>query len=236
MSDPVVFVPGLNCTSTLFASQIAALEGERTVIVANHRRHRSIQEIADALVGELPARFVLVGLSMGGYIAFELMRKVPERVSVLVLMDTTARPDSAESKERRERLIGVAEAGRFHEVPGLQFSALVHQSRLGDVSLAGTVRTMAENTGAEVFIRQQTAIMSRVDSRPDLGRIVCPTLVVVGDGDAITPPEVAQEIADGIPGARLATMPVCGHLSSLERPAAVTYALVQFLADVEASR
>lgn len=231
MADPVIFVPGLNCTGTLFDHQIKAMEGERPVLVANHREAETIDDIAATLLAMAPERFVLAGLSMGGYVALSVMRAAPERVRGLVLMDTSARADTPGASERRTRQIAIAEAGRFAEIPDLQIPMLLHPSRLEDAALTETVRAMAEETGAEVFARQQRAIMGRPDARGGLPRIACPTLVIVGDGDAITPREMAEEMVDQIPGARLAVMPVCGHLASLERPIAVTHALTTFLVD-----
>lgn len=231
MSDPVVFVSGLNATASLFADQISAMSVERTVVLANHRRHATLPELGSALVDELPARFVLAGLSMGGYVAFELLRRVPERISALVLMDTSARPDTDEQKETRERRIRLVEGGRFADVVSAQLPALIHPSRQGDGELVAAIRAMAEETGPEAYVRQQLAILSRPDSRPDLPRISCPTLVVVGDQDAITPREVAEEMSGAIPGARIAVMPVCGHLSAMERPTAVTHAMAGFLTE-----
>ncbi len=229
MSMPLVFIPGLNCTAELFSAQIASLSGNRTIAIANHRRHDSIRNIATPLLDELPPRFVLAGLSMGGYIAFEMMRRAPERIAGLILMDTSARPDTSDATERRLRQIEIAEHGRFSEIPSLQIAAQLPPERQSDEALTAIIRRMAEETGAEAFIRQQKAIMSRPDSRPDLPRIACPTLVIVGDKDAITPPEIAKEIADGIPNAHLAVMPACGHLASIERPAAVNHAINEFL-------
>lgn len=91
------------------------------------------------------------------------------------------------------------------------------------------MRTMAEEVGAEAFLRQQQAIMARPDLRPGLSAIACPTLVLVGDGDAATPPALSQEIAAAIPGARLVVVPDCGHMSTLERPQAVAEALVDWM-------
>lgn len=231
MAEPVIFVPGLNCTATLFDHQIKAVEGERTVSVANHRDGETIDDIAATVLADAPEKFVLAGLSMGGYVALAVMRAAPERVRGLVLMDTSARPDTAEASERRLRQIAIAEAGRFAEIPDLQIPMLVHPSRVEDAALVDTIRAMAAETGPEAFVRQQRAIMGRPDARSGLPRIACPTLVVVGDGDAITPRALAEEMVDQISGARLAVMPVCGHLASLERPTAVTHALTTFLAD-----
>lgn len=232
MAAPVLFVPGLACTGRLFDSQVETLSRERTVILANQRRHDALGEMAGAILAESPERFVLVGLSMGGYVAFEIMRRAPRRVAALVLMDTTARPDGDEARERRHRLIEIAQSGRFQDVVGMQIPNLVAPERVADAALVGVVRDMAAATGVEAYVRQQRAIMGRPDSRPDLAGIACPTLVLVGDRDQITPPALAEEIAGAISGARLTVVPDSGHLSSLERPAAVDDALTRFLSDV----
>jgi pimeloyl-ACP methyl ester carboxylesterase len=232
MADPVVFVPAVNATAELFSHQIAAVSAERTVVVANHRRHDTLNGIAGALLDELPPRFVLVGLSMGGYVAFELYRRAPDRGAALVLMDTSARPDADEARERRERLIAVTERGRFADVPVLQLPAMFSPEGAEDPTLAATVQRMAAETGPAAFVRQQRAVMGRPDSRPSLPSIECPTLIVVGEQDSITPPDIAAEMAAAIPRARLEVVPRCGHLSALERPQPVTDHLLAFLGTV----
>jgi pimeloyl-ACP methyl ester carboxylesterase len=229
-SLPVVLVPGLLCSPRLFAEQIPALWGFGPVTVADHRRDPSLAEIASRLLATAPPTFALVGLSMGGYTAFEVMRQAPSRVERLALLDTSARPETAEQTRGRLVEIGMAEGGRFGEVAALRQKVLVHPDRVSDPVLLAITQAMAEETGAPAFVRQQRAIMGRPDSRPGLSEIACPTLVLVGDADASTPPEHAREIADRIPGARLVEVERCGHLSPLERPADVTRALVDFLA------
>ena len=125
--------------------------------------------------------------------------------------------------------IALAEGGRFSELPNLLFPVFVHRNRQGDEALRAIVRIMAEETGPQAFVRQQRAIMTRPDCRPQLASIGCPTLVLVGDGDELTPPALSEEIVAGIAGARLVRVPDCGHLSTLERPQAVNQALVQWL-------
>jgi pimeloyl-ACP methyl ester carboxylesterase len=232
MSDPlpIVLVPGLNCSARLYAEQVPALWGCGPVTIADHRRDDSVEAIAARILATAPPRFALAGLSMGGYIAFAIVRQAPERVARLALLDTSARPDTAEQSERRRSMIALAESGRFAEVSDLLFPVFVHRDRHGDEALRRIVRTMAEETGPDAFVRQQKAIMSRPDCRPVLKSIRCPTLVLVGDGDALTPPVLSEEIAAGIAGARLVRVPDCGHLSTLERPEPVNLALVDWLA------
>jgi pimeloyl-ACP methyl ester carboxylesterase len=228
---PIVLVPGLAATARLYAEQIPQLWRMGPVTVAVHTRDDSMSALAQRILSSAPPRFALAGLSMGGYIAFEILRQAPTRIAKLALLDTSARPDVPEQTEQRRAQIELARRGRLAEVSDALFPRLVHRSRREDEPLRRTVRLMAEEVGAEAFIRQQTAIMGRIDSRPSLTSIRCPTLVIVGDGDQLTPPERAAEIVEGIGGARLVTIPGCGHLSTLEEPLAVTQALTGFLAE-----
>jgi len=226
---PTVLIPGLNCSARLYAEQIPALWRFGPVTVADHTRDDSMAAIAQRILAAAPPRFALAGLSMGGYIALEIVRQAPQRVAKLALLDTGARPETAEQTAGRLPRIELAKSGRFAEVPDLQFPALVHRNRHGDAALKTLVRMMAEETGAPAFLREMQAIMGRSDSRPGLPAIACPTLVLVGEGDELTPPALSQEMAGAIPGARLVVVPDSGHLSTLERPQAVTQALVEWM-------
>lgn len=228
-SLPVVLVPGLNCSARLYAEQIPALWQFGPVIVADHRRDDSMAAIARRILADAPPRFALAGLSMGGYIAFEILRQAPDRVARLALLDTGAGAEVPERTAQRKPLIALAQQGRFAEITEDQFPLLVHRSRHGDTALKAAVRAMNEETGPEAYCRQQHAIMGRPDSRPGFAAITCPTLVLVGDGDQLTPPALAHEMAAGIPGARLVVVPECGHLSTMERPQAVTQALLDWM-------
>jgi pimeloyl-ACP methyl ester carboxylesterase len=226
---PILLVPGLNCSARLYAHQVPALWRFGPVQIADHTRADDMAAIAAGILNAASPRFALAGLSMGGYIALEIVRQAPERVAKLALLDTGARSDTLEQTERRHRLIGLAQTGRFAEVPDILFPLLVHRNRHGDATLKNINRMMAQETGPEAFIRQQHAIMGRADLRASLPAIRCPTLVLVGDGDELTPPALSQEIAAGIPGARLVTVPDSGHLSTLEQPDAVNKVLVDWI-------
>jgi pimeloyl-ACP methyl ester carboxylesterase len=225
----VVLVPGLLCSARQYAAQIEALWPFGPVTVADHRRDDSVDAIARRILAEAPPRFALAGLSMGGYIAFAMWRQAPDRIERLALLDTSARNDTPEQSERRRGAIAKAEAGQFDEVFEALYPALVHKNRRGDAELKRTVRGMADASGVEAFVRQQKAIMGRPDMRPELANIRCKTLVLVGEGDDLTPPALAQEIAAGISGAQLAVIPNSGHLSTLEQPGPVTQALVEWM-------
>jgi pimeloyl-ACP methyl ester carboxylesterase len=228
-SLPIVLVPGLNCSARLYADQIPALWQFGPVTVADHRRDGSMAAIAGRVLAAAPPRFALAGLSMGGYIAFEILRQAPDRVAKLALLDTGAGAEVPERTAQRKPLMQLAQQGRFADITDDQFPLLAYRKRHGDAALKATVRAMNEETGPEAYCRQQQAIISRPDSRPGLAAIGCPTLVLVGDDDQLTPPVLAREMAAGIPGARLVVVPECGHLSTLERPQAVTAALVDWM-------
>jgi pimeloyl-ACP methyl ester carboxylesterase len=186
--------------------------------------------VAADVLREAPfERFAVAGLSMGGYVALEIVRQAAPRVERLALLDTSARADTATQLEKRRGLIALARRGRFIGVTQALLPLFLHRARLGDDELVSTVKKMAMNIGQEAFIRQELAIMSRADSLPLLPAITCPTLVLCGRQDALTPLELHEEMARAIPGANLRVIEECGHLSTLERPEEVSAALVTWL-------
>lgn len=229
---PLVLVPGLLCDARLWRHQIAHLRDIADTTVADVTRGSSVREMARAVLDAAPSeeRFALAGLSMGGYVALEVMRTAPERVARLALLATSARPDTPEQTAARRELIALARDGRFDEVPHRLLPRLVHPSALDDArALVATVVGMAEAVGPEAFARQEEAIIARPDSREYLPAISCPTLVLCGREDELTPLELHEEMAALIPGSQLRVIDECGHLSTLERPEEVTAALREWL-------
>lgn len=229
MAIPIMLIPGLLCSARLYLPQIPELWRCSSVMIAEHTRDDTMAGVAERILRNAPPHFILGGLSMGGYVAFEIMRQAPERVTKLILMDTSARSDTPEQIERRHTLISRAETGQLEQIADQLFPVLVHPLRQNDPALKGLVRLMASEVGPNAFVRQQNAIISRADSRSGLGAIKCPTLVVVGDQDELTPPELSKEIVDGISGAQLIKIPECGHLSTLEKPDKVSQAIVNWI-------
>lgn len=228
-SLPLVLVPGLLCSARLYSPQVAALWRFGGVGVADHRQGDEIGAVAARILAEAPPRFALAGLSFGGYLAFELMRRAPDRIERLALLDTSARPDTPEQTAARYAFIEMAEQGRFPEVVETLTPRFLQASRREEPALKEILHAMATDVGPAAFVRQQKAIISRPDSRPSLPQIRCPTLVLTGEHDDLTTPELAQEIAGAIPGAELVIIPDCGHLSTIERPEAVNAALADWL-------
>jgi pimeloyl-ACP methyl ester carboxylesterase len=225
----LLLCPGLLNDDALWRHQCDSLVDVADVAVADLTGADSISGLAQAVLDRAPPRFALVGLSMGGYVAFEIMRRAPERVTRLALFDTRARLDPPESRSRRFELIDIARRGGFSKLPAQMLSAQLHPDHVTDRRIASTVLAMAERIGSAAFVRQQTAILDRPDSLPGLGAIAVPTLVAGGRQDSITPPEILQEIADGIPGAKLVLVEEAGHLSPLEQPQAVSALLRYWL-------
>jgi len=227
---PLLLVPGLLCTDALWRAQTAALADLTTVTVTTeHTAHDSVAAIAAAVLRAAPDRFALAGLSFGGYICFEILRQAPGRVARLALLDTSARPDDDARRRQRNDLIALTRKGRFLGVTDRLLESFIHPDRLADKVLASDIKKMAQDVGRDGFIRQQTAIMARPDSRPDLASIDCPTLVLVGRQDALTPLALHEEMHAAIPHSELVVVEDCGHLPPLERPEAVTAALRRWL-------
>lgn len=223
---PFLLVPGLNCDARVYAGVAQALWPHGPVTIANHEEGTSIEQIAGAILADAPARFCLIGFSMGGYIAFEILRQAPNRVLKLALLDTSARPDTEESTANRRRMVALARKGRFIDAIEQTFPKSVHAENAENSDLYALHRGMAEANGPAIYEQHQEAIIYRPDSRPLLANIEVPTLIVVGEGDQITPPEVAKEMHAGIPGSKLLIVPRAGHLAQLEQPEQV-YAVLR---------
>jgi pimeloyl-ACP methyl ester carboxylesterase len=231
MKPNFLLLPGLLNDASVFTDQVAALAPVATVEVGNLTLAESIGDLAASVLKAASAKhFVLLGLSLGGYVAFEIMRQAPERVTGLVLMDTTALPDTPEASAKREVLIELA-ATDLDAVIERLLPLLSHPDRMNLPAVRGNIQSMANGLGAEVFTRQQRAIIGRPDSRPTLKDITCPTLVICGHDDLITPPQMAKDIASGIKHAKLEIIAKCGHLATLDQPELVSDLLLGWIKD-----
>jgi len=224
MSRPrhVILLPGLLCDPALWRHQTEHLKDRFDVRVGDLTQDDSIPAMAERILSDAPPTFALAGLSLGGYVAHEIMRQAPERVERLALVNTNARADTEEQRRNRMALLKLADAGKFKGVTPRILPNFVHPSRLEDSSVAGVVLEMAERVGQEAFKRQQEAIMGRKDSRPDLEAIRIPTLILAGRQDVLCPAEMQEEMAERIANSRLVYVEDCGHLAPLERPEATT--------------
>ena len=232
MKQPLVLLPGLLCDAALWKPQLADLADIADFFVADFTNQDSIGEMAASVLRSVSwQKFALAGLSMGGYVALEIMRQAPQRVTRLALLDTRFRAELPEETKRRRELMQLAQIGRdFTPVTNRMLPLLLHPSRVNEVSLVELIRDMAQRIGIEAYLRQQNAIIARPDYRALLPTIKCPTLVLCGRQDRLTPLDNSEEMARAIPGAELEVVEECGHMSTLERPAEVNSALRRWLA------
>lgn len=230
----VLLLPGLLEDADAFEPLIAGTQDVAICIVADMTRDDSIAALAAHALRQAPEGPIAVaGHSMGGYVALEIMRQAPERVARLALLNTNARPDAPESRENRQRLMALADRD-FEGVINALMPRLMTDAHLKDPVLTGAVAAMAHGVGREAFKRQERAIIDRADSRPHLAAIRCPTQVVAARDDAIVPVAWLEELANGIPGANLAVIEDCGHMSTIERPAEVVRILRPWIQGGEA--
>lgn len=228
---PTLLIPGLAASAALFKEQIGVLSQFGPVHLADHRGADTMEGLASSILKTAPSHFRLCGLSMGGYIAFEILRQAPERVTQLVLMDTSARPDTAEAAQRRLDSIALTRKGQFMRLIKESISNLVTDARAREAGVREAITAMAEQCGPDGYMRQLEACRTRIDSRPYLAQIDVPTLVLVGEHDGLTPEELAAEIVQGIGDrAELEVIQDAAHLTPLEQPIAVSAALRDFFA------
>mgnify|MGYP001810021227 CR=1 FL=1 len=228
MAAPLILLPGLLCDGRLWQGVAEALGSP--IQSPDLSQDDTLGAMAERVLAEAPPLFALGGHSMGGYLALEILRRAPERVECLALICTKAGADPEAQRQRRQDAIALARSGRFGQVVAAQIGALFTAESGQDPVLTGLFRAMAEAIGPEGFARQQQAIMGRPDSTPMLAGIRCPTLVVGGALDGMTPPALQQELAAAIPGAAVEIVPEAGHLAPLERPGAVAAVLRPWLA------
>jgi len=221
---PLVLLPGLLLDQALWAHQAETLTDLAEISVADLTLDDSIEAMAARVLATAPRRFSLAGLSMGGYVAQEIMRQAPERIERLALIDTSADADTDEQRERRLGFIEQVNRGAFKGVTSRLLPLLIHENRLNDEVLTTRIMAMAEHVGKDAFLRQQNAILNRKSGLDDLIRIECPVLVMCGRQDMLTSLEQHRAMAAAA-GAALVIVEDCGHLAPLERPRAVSAAL-----------
>lgn len=225
---PLVLLPGLLCDERLWRDQARDLSDVAHPIQPDLTLDDTVGAMAKRVLATAPERFALAALSMGGYVAFEILRQQPERVIRLALLDTSASSDPPERTAQRLAAIESLKHGRFFGVTARMLPQLVHAQHVDD-PLGEEVRAMAKRVGGDAFLRQQNAILKRPDSRSLLSSIRVPTLVGVGDSDILTPPSDADEIHRHIAGSTLHTFATCGHLPPMESPEETTAVLHRWL-------
>lgn len=224
---PLILVPGLGSDEAVWRPVIERLAGTASCHVAETRLDDTITNIGVRILTIAPPRFALAGISMGGYVALEIMRQAPDRVTRLALFDTSARPDSPEQTAGRRAAVAALDKAPIEVLSRHSLPQLVAHDAPDHVKDA--VVAMGVRVGRAAYARQQEANITRLDSRPHLARIAVPALVVVGEHDILTPPDLAGELAAGIPAAKLHVIRDSGHLPPIEQPDATAALLRAWL-------
>jgi pimeloyl-ACP methyl ester carboxylesterase len=231
----LVFLPGLASDAAMWQPQLAHLHaappaGLTPLVTDVHARHGSIETMATALLREQSGELVLCGASMGAIVAMEVARQAPDRVRGLALLGTNARPETDDMRALRTSAIELFRVGRVEEILQANVPLAFHPVNASNRALVQAYLDMVLRAGAEQLIRQNQAIMARPDARLHLSQVQCPTLVMCGDTDQLTPPDCSHEIAALVPGAQLVMVPRCGHMLTMEQPDLVNATLGAWLA------
>ncbi|WP_371170084.1 alpha/beta fold hydrolase [Aliiroseovarius sp. 2305UL8-7] len=228
---PLVLLPGMMCDARLFAPQIAAFSGRRTVICAPISGRSSIEELASDILADSPPRFALAGLSMGGIVAMEILRQAPERVERIALLDTNPLAETDEVKARRFPQMMAVKEGNLSTIMRDEMKPhyLSDGPRRGEV--LDLCMDMALGLGPHVFLNQSRALMDRQDQTDALRNVAVPALVLCGREDTLCPVSRHELMADLIPDANLEIVDGAGHLPTLEQPQKTNAALARWLED-----
>lgn len=230
MAEPLVLLPGMMCDGRLFGPQIKAFGATHAIHLAPLTGHDTVEALAREVLAHAPAQFALAGLSMGGIVAMEIVRKAPNRVTRLCLMDTNALAETPAKAADREPQIARVMAGSLVEVMRDEMKPNYLAPGPGRQAVLDLVLNMALDLGEGVFLRQSRALQRRPDQQNVLRKMRIPTLVMCGEHDALCPVQRHQFMADLIFGAKLRVIPDAGHLPTLEQPDAVNDAMREWLA------
>lgn len=229
----LILLPGLACDAGLWDAQLPVLAPHASVQVSDvHLRFDSLPAMADALLAAHAGPLVLAGASMGGMVAMQAALRAPARIAGLALLGTSARADTPALIRLRTEACALFAAGRIDEVLRANVMFAFHPDNAADAGLVDAYLAMIGRAGPQALIRQNRAVMARPDLRPELPRLRCRTLVMVGEADALTPPEHAEEIATAVRGAERVVVPGAGHMLTLEQPAAVAHLLRDWLLEL----
>lgn len=220
-SLPLLLLPGTVCDERLFAPLLGLLKHPDARVV-DMSGERTARDLAARILSEAPAAFNLLGFSLGGIVALEMMAQAPERIAGLALIDTTPRPDPRDNAKARRAAVAKARAEGMDGYILDAWAQLVSPANAQDLLLRETIIAMARDAGPETLATQSEVAISRADSRQRLGTIVAPTVVLAGADENVCPLKAHEELARGIAGARYFIIPRAGHFAPLENPAAVT--------------
>lgn len=212
----VLFVPGFMLDADLWRDVDTKLQAFGPILHADTSRDGSIDDMARRALDGAPASFVLIGFSMGGYVARQIARVQPDRVSALILIATSARGDTGVQSQRKAALAAQSPSTVFGGLSKPAVVSSLHPDRADNADLIARIQAMGARLGAEVFRRQ--SLLTRHDERDGLNAIRCPTLVIAGAQDRLRSLDEARELHDGIPGSDFSVIEGTGHMIPLEAP------------------
>ena len=229
MSEPLVLLPGFMCDSRLYEDQMADLGRDFVLVSAPVWAGERIEEIASNLLTQLPAKFALAGHSFGGMVAMEILRRAPERVTRIALMNVTPLPETPDFAAMREPRIVGARSGRLAEIMSEEIPVSALAPGPGRGAVRARMLEMAENLGPEAFYCQTRAIQRRRDQQSTLRKLTQPMLIICGAYDTIYPVKRHEFLSQLIPYSKLRVIETAGHLPTLEAPRDVTLALREWM-------
>ena len=230
MADPLVMIPGLMADARLFLPQIVQLGMGRAVHIALPTTGDTVEAMSEAILAGLPQKFALLGHGLGGDVALDIIRRVPDRVVRIVLMATDPLAEAPQTAAARESRMMAARSGRLIEAMGeeIPLAALADTEWRDDI--VALIKDMAIGLGEGVFIRQSRALQRRPDQQKTMRRVKLPALVIAGALDTLVPMRRSEFTANLMPFGTLQVIDGAGHLATLEQPEAVNAALAAFLA------
>lgn len=230
-------IPGTLCDGSLFHHQVQAFSDFAQCTIADHSSSDNLQKVAANILDCTKGYFSVMGLSYGGIIAFEMWRQAPGRMKRLILLHTTFKLPSIETRITQQRFVSMARRGEFKEIiSGNLKDVMLHPDHVAIPHIRKQVLDMALNTGKEKYYKQVKSQLGRPDSTPDLPLIKCPALIITGRQDKVCTPEIHAEMAEMIPDSNLEIIENCGHLSTLEQPEKVNEVIRKWWLTTEVTR
>ena len=230
LAEPLVLIPGLMADARLFLPQIVQLGADRAMQVVLPSKGETVEQMSDAMLAGLPEKFALLGHGLGGDVALDLIRRVPDRVTRVILMATDPLAEPPQTAAAREARIVAARSGRLAEAMRQEIPASAIVDAPWRDEIMALVQDMALGLGEGVFLRQSRALQRRPDQQKTMRRVKLPVLVIAGEADTLVPMRRQEFTANLMPYGKLAVIEGAGHLASLEQPEAVSQAVSSFLA------
>jgi pimeloyl-ACP methyl ester carboxylesterase len=227
--EPLVLIPGLMADARVFLPQLVRLGADRAMQVALATKGETVEQMSEAIIPGLPEKFALLGHGLGGDIALDIIRRIPDRVTRVILLATDPLSEPPQAAAARESRIVAAKSGRLAEAmrEEVPLSAIVDAPWRDEIM--ALIKDMALGLGEGVFLRQSRALQRRPDQQKTMRRVKLPVLVIAGESDTLVPMRRQEFTANLMPYGKMVVIEAAGHLACLEQPDAVSEAIAAFL-------